>query len=48
MMRTRGEWWRATIPVALVLSAVIGTVTLVSVGDLSGQGTGTPGTGARS
>ena len=45
MMRTRGEWWRATIPVALVLSAVIGTVMLVSVGDLSGQGTGNPGTG---
>lgn len=43
MTRTRGEWRRATIPLALVLSGVAGMVTLVSVGDLSGQGTGNPG-----
>lgn len=45
MMRTRGEWRRATIPLVLVLSGFVGMVTLVSVGDLSGQGTGNPGAG---
>lgn len=45
MMRTRGEWRRATIPLGLVLSGVVGMVTLVSVGDLSGQGPGNPGAG---
>ena len=45
MTRTRDEWPRATLSLALVLSGVFGIVSIFSVNDLNGQGTGNPGTG---
>ncbi len=42
MTRPRGEWRRAAIPLAILVSGVIGTATLITVSDLSGQGTGKP------
>ena len=46
MTRPYGDWRRAAIPLAILVSGVIGTVTLVPVSDLNGQGPGKPGSPA--